>query len=225
MNTSTVLAEAFAHAGYRPPITHRERLRAMMRDAIRAGSGKGAASRDWFVAALVREEDPALLWELFAEVRGSVIAALFTETISEMRAADDAKRERDAGKASDAVPRGQAQFAEPATAPAAGAIIGVPQGRSPVAPAAGAQQPSRLRYEASERTARASVLRWFKISGKPIGDATGAEARAWLKHHQRDGRFVDLLCYSVPDEITIGAMIPEDEADRLYKLATDAGNA
>jgi hypothetical protein len=102
----------------------------------------------------------------------------------------------------------------------------VPEGQKILSPAAALpQKPSRLRYESVEKVARLSILRTFRINGQPLAEVTGAEARAWLKNHQRDGRFVALITYQVPDEIKVGAIVPEDEADRMFKLASDAGNA
>jgi hypothetical protein len=269
MEQTTVLGEAFTRAGYRSPPDAAARLRQMMREAIRAGGGRADASRDYFIAALHREDDAALLWELFAPVQMPVISGLFTEVLQDMRVDRQIRDARDSGKANAPAPQGQRANAEPAatvgeganisvppgpfdiasspasevgadavlpqgqanrapasaTEPATGAILRVPQGQNTGAPVPGAQQPSRLRYEASERLARRSILQTFRINGHPIGEATGAEARAWLKNQQRDGRFVSLLCYTVPDEVVIEKMVPDEEADRLYRIATQAGNA
>ena len=217
-----------------------------MREAITAGGGKADPSRDHFIAALSTADDPALLWELFASVRAAVIGGLFTETLIEMRGENAL---RNAGEANRHEPQGQLRSALPATSPEDAAALKVPQGQfSPAAPsgpntAAGAvdvmpqgqsritpaavppQKPSRLRYESTEKVARLSILRTFKINGQALADVTGAEAREWLKSHQRDGRFVALVTYQVPDELKVGAIVPEDEADRMFKLASDAGNA
>lgn len=242
------MADAFSKAGYKPAETPADTLRRMMRAAIVAGHGKADASRDHFIAALVKAEDAALLWELFASVRVQVISGLFTETLIEMRGENAL---RNAGEADKDMPQGHSRFASPATqtedaartvepqghkilaAPsvqnaAAGATGESPQGQKKSAPAAAApqsQRPSRLRYESTEKVARLSILRTFKINGQPLAEVTGLEAREWLKNHQRDGRFVALVTYQVPDEIKIGAIVPEDEADRMFKLASDAGNA
>lgn len=247
MKTQTAMATAFETAGYTPPETPADCLKRMMREAITAGGGKADASRDHFLAALAKANDPALLWELFAPVRAAIIGRLFTETLIEMRAE---RALTNAGEAGYRAPQGHGSCAEPAPktedaaissepegqcAPAAssvlnaaaGAIKRVPQGQPNSAPAAAPpQRPSRVRTEMSAQIARLSVLRTFrKIGNKPLSEVTGLEARSWLKDHQRDGRFVSLVSYNVPDEVKIGAMVPEDEADRLYKLATEAGNA
>lgn len=241
----TALQQAFEKAGYQPPLTVQQRLSNMMRDAIRRGNGKADASRDYFIAALVRENDAALLWELFAPVRAAIIGRLFTETLVEIRAEDAL---RDAGEANGGTPKGHDGIAEPATKTEGEATTGVsqghqllasssashtaaeaksmmPGGQNAVASAAVPQKPSRVRYGIVETVARLSILRTFKINGQALADVTGAEARAWLKSHQRDGRFVALVSYQVPDEIKIGTLVPEDEADKLFKLATEAGNA
>lgn len=241
----TAMSAAFTKAGFKPIETPADALRRMMRAAITAGGGKADASRDHFIAALVKAEDPALLWELFAAVRQQVISALFTETIVEMRAE---RALPNAGEANEQSPHGHSSRASPATQTedaatgalpqgqpsptassvsnaAAGATYQVPEGHGTFAPAAAPQRPSRLRYESTEKIARLSILRTFRINGQPLAEVTGAEARAWLKTQQRDGRFVALVAYQVPDEIKIGAIVPEDEADKMFKLATEAGNA
>ncbi len=242
----TAMAEAFARAGVHPLEAPDARLKRMMRTAIVAGNGKLDPSRDYFIAALSGANDPALLWELFALVRASVIGRLFTETLIEMRGEIALKN---AGGADFSMPQGQSGIASPATLTegaatselpkghvipaassatnaAAGGIRGVPEGQKIPSPAAAPpQKPSRLRYESVEKVARLSILRTFKINGQPLAEVTGAEARAWLKNHQRDGRFVALITYQVPDEIKVGAIVPDDEADRMFKLASDAGNA
>lgn len=241
----TAIAEAFEKAGFRPAETVSAQLKRMMREAITAGSGKADSSRDHFIAALARADDASLLWELFADVRAAVIGRLFTETLVELRATG---AQPNAGGSTETMPKGQGFVASPATqtegaarndlpsghsngaAPsvpnaAAGAVQHVPQGQLATAPAAAPQRPSRLRYESTEKVARLSILRTFRINGQALADVTGAEARAWLKNHQRDGRFVALVTYQVPDEIKVGAIVPEDEADKMFKLATDAGNA
>lgn len=244
----TAMAQAFAEAGYSTPKSYAERLAAMMREAIAAGGGKADASRDHFIAALHRDDDRAeLLWELFAPVRAGIIGRLFTETLIEMRAE---RAQVHAGKAEARSPQGQNIGADPATqtegaathalpqghtmtsAPsvpnaAAEATGGSPQGQSAHAKAAApVQKPSRLVLSATADVARMSILRTFrKIGNRPLAEVTGAQAREWLKNHQRDGRFVSLVSYQVPDEKTIGSMVPDDEAERLYKLATEAGNA
>jgi len=204
----TAMAAAFVKAGFSQAETVPAQLKRMMREAISAGGGKADPSRDHFIVALSKANDPALLWELFASVRMAVIGNLFTETLIQMRAE---------GALKDA--------ASSATHAAAGAKPREPQGHGATSPAAAPpQRPSRLRYESTEKVARLSILRTFKINGQPLADVTGAEAREWLKKHQRDGRFVALVTYQVPDEIKVGAIVPEEEADRMFKLASDAGN-
>jgi hypothetical protein len=224
MASATAMRDAFEKAGFKPPESAANALKWMMREAIAAGGGKADPSRDYFIAALSSANDPALLWELFAPVRVAVIGRLFTETLIEMRGETALKDAKDA--AGMALPQGQRlDAASLASNTGAGAVNRMPQGQSGAAPAPAPQNPSRLRYEAAERVARLSILRTFKINGQALADVTGAEARAWLKNHQRDGRFVSLVSYQVPDEMKISAIVPEDEADRLFKLATDAGNA
>lgn len=242
------MAQAFVDAGYMASKTPAERLTAIMRDAIAAGGGRADPSRDHFIAALQREDDRAdLLWELFAPVRAAMIGRLFTETLIEMRAE---RAQTNAGEAGGTLSQDRRPFAEPATqtegeattdmsrghiadasssVPNAAAEAGspMPKGHFDVAKAAAPpQRPSRLVLGATAQVARLSILRTFrKIGNRPLAEVTGAQAREWLKNHQRDGRFVSLVSYNVPDEKRIGEMMPDDEADRLYKLATDAGNA
>ncbi len=221
----TVMAEALSRAGYRKPEDAAARLRRMMREAIAAGGGRAEPSIDHFTAALARADEAALLWEMFAAVRRPVIAALFSEILSEMRGAQPPRDADDtAGTAS---PQGPLQHAvSSATNAAAGAVPRAPEGRSQNAPAAAPiRPPLRVDYAARERIARLSILQTFRrVGGMPLAEVTGGEARQWLRSHERDGRFVRLVSDQVPDEIRIGAMIPEEEADRLYRLAEEAAN-
>lgn len=218
----TSMAAAFTAAGYE---TIGAKLQRLMREAIIAGSGKLDASKDHFIAALTKSDDAAaLLWQLFERERAAIIGRLFTETIVEMRG--EKMPLPNAGEAREAGPQGHRASAEPAPHAAAEATIALPQGQDVHASAAApTQKPSRLRYTESDRIARLSVLRTFRVNGRPLGEVTGLEARSWLRNHDRDGRFVRLIVEAVPDTMQINACVSEDEADKLFNLATEAGNA
>ena len=86
-----------------------------------------------------------------------------------------------------------------------------------------ADQPDAVMARAAARAAREpevkNYLRLFTVNGRPVGEVTGMEARAWITSHRRDARFVELLSDGVPDMATIGSCRTPDEAAALYERA------
>jgi hypothetical protein len=62
-----------------------------------------------------------------------------------------------------------------------------------------------------------SVLDTFLINGRPIGDFTGAEARAWSAAQTKRVRFVEAIANGVPDTKKIREFIQDNEAAKILE--------
>jgi hypothetical protein len=228
--SKTAMAAAFAAAGWE---TAPDRLRVMMREAIRqGGAGRPERVRDYFLAALAKANDATLVWQLFpVPAQTAAIGLLFDEVKAGMpRLEGVADLELPQGHATGAaslgegsglsMPQGRRED-DPA---GEGATSGVPQGRSLPAPS---PAPSLLRHEARDRVARLSVLQTFRIAGRALAEVTGRDMRGWLKNHRRDCHFIGLLDQTVviPDDVRVGAIVPPDVADHCFAVATTMSNS
>lgn len=225
--SKTAMTLAFEVAGWQGEATAKDRLRAMMQEAIeKGGAGRPDRAKEYFLAALAKANDATLVWQLFpVPEQTTAIRLLFEEVKNTQPKLKDVVE----GEASRSVPEGRLPVAAPSAAEVAGvrAADAVPQGQRIIAPAPAAKLPA-ISHAARDRVARLSILQTFRqINGRPLAEVTGQEMRGWLKNHRRDGHFIGLLDQSVviPDDVKVGAIVPPDVADRCFETATAMHNA
>lgn len=224
--SKTAMTLAFEVAGWQGEATAKDRLRAMMQEAIeKGGAGRPDRAKEYFLAALAKANDATLVWQLFpVPEQTTAIGLLFDEVKSTQPKLKDVVE----SKATPPLPQGQGISAPPSTAGVAGVGTNnaLPQGRGGFVPTP-APRPSLIRHEARDRVARLSILQTFRINGQALADVTGQEMRGWLKNHRRDGHFIDLLDQSVviPDDVKVGAIVPPEVADHCFQIASEMHNA
>lgn len=77
--------------------------------------------------------------------------------------------------------------------------------------------------DARENIRRASMLDFFTVNNRPIGDCTAKEVRAWLSSKQKQYRFAELLIVGLPDRYPIRKFIHPWEADELWARVQAGG--
>ncbi len=191
----TAIAQAMQAAGYSPAA---ERLRRIAETVLQAHERDWTAARSEFVAKV--QNDPELLWELFAPYRNQAIQSVLSAAAAKLRR-DRTPRE---------VPRQggggghRAVDDQVTTAPAA-----------PRSPSAG--------LAAVAAVTRQSLIDTFQLNGRPIGDATSREALSWAGARERDARFVRLLTANLPLDLPIRRFRSDpDEVAALYAQAEAA---
>ena len=63
-----------------------------------------------------------------------------------------------------------------------------------------------------------ALLDLLMINGMPLRKISVVEARRWGYTHDRDGRFLELLLYGVPDQGTVGDYVADADVDKAVKL-------
>ena len=209
MARKSTLAAAFDAAGFR---SSRARLDAIADQVV---SASGWKTRDAMIQAVVAQviNDAGLLWALFEPHANSRIGVLLEDANQRRIARNATKPRTSSGASADA----DTKHLPPQTA----------GGRK----APGPSPAERRKAQADNATKLVagiikSKLDTFKINGRPIGDCTPEEGMAWYSSHQRDGRFVWLLCNSgVPAGHRFRDYLKPQEADAMYARAVEhAGN-
>jgi hypothetical protein len=196
ISDNPAMAEAFARAGYESPA---DQLNRLMRESMVEGVGIQPRVLALFERAMEAANSATLERLLVGEeARRWAAIRLFNKI-------RDALRREQAGG------RDQRHFAGDDAGQALHVAVATPTTTSP-------------RDAAVVEIATLSLLRRFRINGKPIGEATAGEARTWLRKHERDGRWVRLILDGLSDDMLIGDYVKDDEANRLYRLATGADN-
>lgn len=72
--------------------------------------------------------------------------------------------------------------------------------------------------------AKRSLLDTFLVNGRPLGDVSATEARAWGGARRREARFVEILTHGIHDDRPLRVYIKADEADAAFKRAGEMGN-
>lgn len=179
--------------------TQAARLRETAMNAIRSNPRNWDGARDALYKAI--RNDAALLWELFEPFRLQAVQKALTEAASKVR---EEELER----------------VHPLQSGGGGHRVAAPHTTG--APSARARTSGGI--AAAGNVARLSLLDTFRANGIPIGDMTAREAVAWAKSHERDTRFVRLLVEGLPEDMPIRKFRTPEEAQKLYALATEAGN-
>lgn len=206
---SAALASAFEAAGYRDP---RQQLRDIATSCVEQFTTIDDARAEFLRRALA---DPALAYELF---KPWLKVAADDYLSSAARKA--AERRREEGH------RSTVEKANAAFPPRANSLpSNIVPVREHLRGKAGtvAPQPlstmARIAASAAREPEVRNYLHSFTINGRPIGEVTGMEARAWVRSHRRDTRFVALLAEGVPDMSAIGAHRTVEEAAAIYAQA------
>lgn len=206
---STALASTFETAGYRDP---RQQLRDIATSCVEQFTTIDEARAEFLRRALA---DPMLAHELFKP--WLKVAA---DDYLSPAARKAVERRREVGLGSGA------NMAQTEIPPRANSrLSNIVPVREHLRGKAGTAEPQPLSTMARVAAAAArepevrNYLRSFTINGRPIGDVTGMEARAWVRSHRRDTRFVALLAEGVPDMSTIGAHRTVEEAAAIYAQA------
>jgi len=63
------------------------------------------------------------------------------------------------------------------------------------------------------------LITFKKIDGIPLTRVSGGRARSWAREHKRDGRFVELVAFGVPDSAMIGQFRTPQQVWKLYDQA------
>lgn len=78
--------------------------------------------------------------------------------------------------------------------------------------------------DAVTELAKRSLLDTFLVNGRPLGDVSATEARAWGGARRREARFVEIITHGIPDDRPLRVYIKADEADAAFKRAGEMGN-
>lgn len=192
------------------PIT---RLRRVAREAIDDHPGRFADAVDQFLETIRGDAD--LIWTLAeAQIHKAgrdYINALFQETDGKVAVRSYVRsksvEEKDGGQ----------RFCDTQSVPA--------PVREPVSPPA----PARINRGPTEgqRAAEAvirndlakSVLSWFRIGDRAIGDMTAGEARTVGLKYAAHARFINAITAGLADPMVIGEYVKPDEADAAFRSA------
>lgn len=227
----TRLSEAFEAAGYVAQPTDRERLEAMMREAIRAGSGIAEPSIEHFIAKLLSENDFGLAWELGRDYREGAMARLFRELLPQVRA------EKRPGSRDHFLYDAQRPLVSQTGAPPMGAPEAPPPSgegeRRPSGKLQGDNLPTHpvqshtwmsQRLPNSERLLnRRDYLTIVQCNGKPICACSLRELAQAAQRLGREARFIQLLLdnldYVSDRDRLLGEFYDIEQAEVLWRQA------
>lgn len=192
------------------PIT---RLRRVAREAIDDHPGQFADAVDQFLETIRGDAD--LIWTLAeAQIHKAgrdYINALFQETDGKVavRSYVRSKRveEKDGGQVQHDAHQVHAPVREPVSPPAPARI-----NRGPT-------EGQRAAAAAVRNDLAKSVLSWFRIGDRAIGDMTAGEARTVGLKYAAHARFINALTARLADPMVIGEYVKPDEADAAFRSA------
>lgn len=188
------------------PVT---RLRRVAREAIDDNPGRFAEAVDQFLEAIRGDAD--LIWTLAeAQIHKAgrdYINALFQETDGKIAVRSYVRskgvEENDGGQS--------CRDAHPAAAPV----------REPVSPPARINRgPTAIERAAAMQTETRiakSVLSWFRVGDRAIGEMTAGEARTVALKYSAHAKFINVLTAGLADPMVIGEFVKPDEADAAFK--------
>lgn len=84
--------------------------------------------------------------------------------------------------------------------------------------------PAQAGRDAVTALAKRSLLDTFLVNGRPLGDVSATEARAWGGARRREARFVEIITHGIPDDRPLRVYIKADEADLAFKRAGEMGD-
>jgi hypothetical protein len=213
------MAVAFDAAGFK---SNRSRL-ADIADGIAARTDW--KTRDAMVQAVVAEviNEAGLLWALFEPYANKAIQVLLEDATRRRIALAAQNRLRSAPQ-----PQPSSTDSPSGATTQADAAHPSPQPRGRKAPGFSSEEQHRAKAENNTKLVAGIInnkLDTFKINSRPIGDCTPEEGMAWYSSHQRDGRFVWLLCNSgVPAGHRFRDYLRPEEVEAMYVKAQEAGS-
>lgn len=90
--------------------------------------------------------------------------------------------------------------------------------------AAAPTNPAQAGRDAVTELAKRSLLDTFLVNGRPLGDVSATEARAWSGARRREARFVEILTHGIFDDRPLRVYVKADEADAAFRRAGEMGN-
>lgn len=188
------------------PVT---RLRRVAREAIDDNPGRFAEAVDQFLEAIRGDAD--LIWTLAeAQIHKAgrdYINALFQETDGKITVRSYVRskgvEEKDGGHSPDDTHTSCAPVREPVNPPAR-----INRGPTAIERAAAMQTETRIAK---------SVLSWFRVGDRAIGEMTAGEARTVALKYSAHAKFINILTAGLADPMVIGEFVKPDEADAAFK--------
>ena len=192
-------------------MTPRDRINALVREAVEKHGGNPAAAVAQLATALL-ETDVATLWEFFTPDRNVRLWAEVEEARRQIRV----ERGLEVGRVKPGIthPSGHIPGASHRPSGPAANVVMPPSG----GPAAGPAPLSR----GVRRAAVAGILygpQAVRINDVPIGLVRAGVARQWGVVSERNGRFARLLTEGLTDDMVIGEYRSEAEAEQVWRLA------
>lgn len=190
------------------PVT---RLRRVAREAIDDNPGRFAEAVDQFLEAIRGDAD--LIWTLAeAQIHKAgrdYINALFQETGGKIAVRSYVRskgvEENDGGQALPDAQERSVPVREPVSPPAPARIN---RGPTAIERAAAMQTETRIAK---------SVLSWFRVGDRAIGEMTAGEARTVALKYSAHAKFINVLTAGLADPMVIGEFVKPDEADAAFK--------
>jgi hypothetical protein len=233
MSAETTMAAAFVKAGYQykskePPGSPRERLERLMALAIGGGGGRADPSIDNFIKKLLAENDAALIWAFFEDVRMPVVRRFFELILWRIKQENEElsdKKQASGGRGGQTTGETQRGAAAPPprsspTPPAARALK--PKHRVPAVPAAPAAEALWPTLAVGEALARKSQIDNITFKGVPFGDLKLSDAAKVKTLRGREALYLTLLLSRLQAELEAGGQkrirdfIDSDEADKIW---------
>jgi hypothetical protein len=208
--------------------TAAQRLSEIAMAAIQASNRNWTAARNEFMRRV--QDDPELLWELFAPYRYQAVQAQLTAAAETLRRIEKLREVPRSGGGGGRASHGDQARPAPAASrswdrPRQGSGGGHLPLANPLAAAPVTPRHPAAGLSAVAAVTRQSIIDTFQLNGRPIGDATPREARAWAGARERDARFVRLLTANLPEDQPIRRYRSDpDEVAALYAQA-EAGHA
>ena len=190
------------------PVT---RLRRAAREAIDDNPGQFAEAVDQFLEAIRGDAD--LIWTLAeAQIHKAgrdYINALFQETDGKVAVRSYVRskgaEEKDGGHSDHDAHNVRVPVREPVSPPAPARIN---RGPTAIERAAAMQTETRIAK---------SVLSWFRVGDRAIGDMTAGEARTVALKYNAHAKFINVLTAGLADPMVIGEYVKPDEADAAFR--------
>lgn len=190
------------------PVT---RLRRVAREAIDDNPGQFAEAVDQFLEAIRGDAD--LIWTLAeAQIHKAgrdYINALFQETDGKVAVRSYVRskgaEEKDGGQWSGDAHPALAPVREPVSTPAPARI-----NRGPT-------EGQRAAEAVIRNDLAKSVLSWFRVGDRAIGDMTAGEARTVALKYSAHAKFINVLTAGLADPMVIGEYVKPDEADAAFR--------
>lgn len=222
------LADALKDAGIESKLDKLKRLMAQAISADAPGRGIAGPSLERFQVLLMRQDDAAeLLWEMFADVRFEVLAALFREVLPGVRAG-----KKFGGQKNDATHAGLAPEGDAAAETEGELEPGNPLSRpAAVVPITDGKRESH-RPPGDGISGMFTIMKWqqdswirrITVGNRPIASMRRGELDLALSTTELNGRFMSLIRDRWPphaDNETVEFWLTDEDGDKLYRQAKE----